>query len=27
VYGNGPSYWYSGCMFCPREPLSYSCGC
>jgi hypothetical protein len=27
VYGNGPSYWYSGCVVCPNIHYTYSCGC
>jgi len=27
VHGHGPTYWYSGCRYCPNEPDTYSCGC
>jgi hypothetical protein len=27
VHGHGPSYFWSGCLVCPREPDTWSCGC
>lgn len=27
VYGNGPTYWYSGCVVCPNIHYTWSCGC
>ena len=26
VYGNGPTYFYSGCLLCPMQPATVSCG-
>lgn len=27
VQGQALSYFWSGCLYCPREPATYSCGC
>jgi len=27
VYGNGPSYFYSGCVVCPNQPATRTCYC